>query len=194
MQPSPCTLDTSADQFDGFDGWHHPPRKTLLAELFLSFLRSFFYLTAFNTMMGTMRFSTAPVAAAKASHPMHVPAFSASRAQGAAPLQQRLSSSISLRLQRRQITCAAEAEVGKLISKVEIPAFIPRQDLMDQLLRWATIEIQEAGVANVGTPCKVRANQERHNYKLDPWLRFACTVFRCISQQDFRLLACMVVI
>ncbi|KAG7672870.1 hypothetical protein Ndes2526B_g08600 [Nannochloris sp. 'desiccata'] len=45
--------------------------------------------------------------------------------------------------------------VGKLISKVEIPAFIPRQDLMDQLLRWAVIEIQENGMGNVGCPCKV---------------------------------------
>lgn len=48
-----------------------------------------------------------------------------------------------------------EGGVGKLISKVEIPAFIPRQDLMDQLLRWAFIEIQENGMGNVGCPCKV---------------------------------------
>lgn len=45
--------------------------------------------------------------------------------------------------------------VGKLISKVEIPAFIPRADLLDQLLRWAYIEVQENGVANTGSPCKV---------------------------------------
>ena len=51
---------------------------------------------------------------------------------------------------------AAQAEgLGKLISKVEIPAFIPRSDLMDQLSRWAVIEIQENGMANVGCPCKV---------------------------------------
>ncbi|EFN58199.1 hypothetical protein CHLNCDRAFT_50601 [Chlorella variabilis] len=54
------------------------------------------------------------------------------------------------------VAAAAQAEgVGKLISKVEIPAFIPRSDLVDQLLRWAMIEIQENGVANVSTPCKV---------------------------------------
>lgn len=47
--------------------------------------------------------------------------------------------------------------MGKLISKVEIPAFIPRADLLDQLLRWAYIEVQENGVANTGTPCKVPA-------------------------------------
>lgn len=46
-------------------------------------------------------------------------------------------------------------QVGKLISKVEIPAFIPRSDLMDQLTRWALIEVQEDGVANIGCPCKV---------------------------------------
>lgn len=57
---------------------------------------------------------------------------------------------------RGSIVCkAAAAQAGKLISKVEIPAFIPRTDLMDQLLRWAVIEIQEDGVANVGSPCKV---------------------------------------
>jgi hypothetical protein len=46
--------------------------------------------------------------------------------------------------------------VGKLISKVEIPAFIPRQDIMDQLIRWAMVEVQENGMGNVGCPCKVR--------------------------------------
>jgi hypothetical protein len=54
-----------------------------------------------------------------------------------------------------QVMAAAQAEVGKLISKVEIPAFIPRQDLMDQLLRWAHMTIQEGGVAAVGCPTKV---------------------------------------
>lgn len=50
----------------------------------------------------------------------------------------------------------ADAGPGKLISKVEVPAFIPRPDISDQLLRWALIELQEGGVANVGCPCKVR--------------------------------------
>lgn len=48
-----------------------------------------------------------------------------------------------------------DAAPGKLISKVEIPSFIPRSDLMDQLLRWALIELQENGVASVGCQCKV---------------------------------------
>lgn len=51
----------------------------------------------------------------------------------------------------------ADAGPGKLISKVEVPAFIPRPDISDQLLRWALIELQEGGVANVGCPCKVSA-------------------------------------
>ncbi|GAB4817797.1 hypothetical protein N2152v2_004843 [Parachlorella kessleri] len=46
-------------------------------------------------------------------------------------------------------------QVGKLITRTEIPAFIPRSDLMDQLVRWAIIEVQENGVANLGMPCKV---------------------------------------
>ncbi len=46
---------------------------------------------------------------------------------------------------------------GKLISKTEIPAFIPRQDLLDQLTRWAFIDIQEEGVENLGIACKVGA-------------------------------------
>ncbi|KAL4443508.1 hypothetical protein ABPG75_011245 [Micractinium tetrahymenae] len=55
------------------------------------------------------------------------------------------------------LTAAQAAEGGKLISKVEIPAFIPRPDLIDQLVRWAMIEVQENGVANCGMPCKVTA-------------------------------------
>ncbi|KAL4858559.1 hypothetical protein ACK3TF_001514 [Chlorella vulgaris] len=53
------------------------------------------------------------------------------------------------------VQAESPAGEGKLISKVEIPAFIPRSDLIDQLLRWSMIEIQENGVANCGTPAKV---------------------------------------
>ena len=53
-------------------------------------------------------------------------------------------------------------QTGKLISKVEIPAFIPRADLLDQLTRWASIDMQENGVANVGCPCKVRSSSAAH--------------------------------
>lgn len=39
---------------------------------------------------------------------------------------------------------------GKLISKVEVPAFIPRQDLCEQLYRWALSNAQDEGLANFG--------------------------------------------
>lgn len=69
--------------------------------------------------------------------------------------------------QRRQVACrSASTSAGKLISRTEIPAFIPRADLMDQLVRWAVIEIQESGVANVGMPCKVRlAGRPCHSWR-----------------------------
>ncbi|PSC72447.1 hypothetical protein C2E20_4214 isoform B [Micractinium conductrix] len=75
---------------------------------------------------------------------------------GARPQQQRARQAVAAqRCARVVVAAAAQAEVGKLISKVEIPAFIPRQDIVDQLLRWAMIEVQENGVANCSTPCKV---------------------------------------
>lgn len=52
--------------------------------------------------------------------------------------------------------CRAETlGVGKLLSKSEIPAFIPRDDMMDQLYRWALIEAAENGLRNFGMPMKV---------------------------------------
>lgn len=64
----------------------------------------------------------------------------------------------SSRTVRSVVASAAQTApgAGTLISRVEIPAFIPRSDIADQLIRWAFIEIQESGVANVGCPCKVR--------------------------------------
>ncbi len=41
-------------------------------------------------------------------------------------------------------------QTGKLISQVEIPAFIPRQDLLEQLTRWALANAQDDGAANFG--------------------------------------------
>lgn len=88
----------------------------------------------------------------------------------AVPAQQRGFTLSFPRTQRKNSTiCQATTEVGKLITKTEIPAFIPRADLMDQLVRWATIEIQESGVANVGMPCKVRNSFVEHK------LRDGCT-------------------
>lgn len=56
--------------------------------------------------------------------------------------------------QRRTVQAAATAEVGKLIAQTEIPAFIPRQDLMDQLTRWAYTEVQEEGMRKFGLAVK----------------------------------------
>jgi len=44
---------------------------------------------------------------------------------------------------------------GKLISKTEVAAFIQRDDLMDQIYRWAFIEAGESGVRNFGLPMNV---------------------------------------
>jgi len=45
-----------------------------------------------------------------------------------------------------------------LISKTEIPAFIPRQDLMDQLLRWANNEATDPDmIGKYGLPIKTSA-------------------------------------
>lgn len=59
------------------------------------------------------------------------------------------------RVQAWTVQAAATAQAGKLIAKTEIPAFIPRQDLMDQLIRWAWTEVQEESVRKFGLPCKV---------------------------------------
>ena len=56
---------------------------------------------------------------------------------------------------RRPAIRSVVARANKLISQVEIPAFIPRDDMSDQLLRWALIDVQDQGVANCGCPCKV---------------------------------------
>lgn len=62
--------------------------------------------------------------------------------------------SVASRAQCRTVQAAATAEMGKLIAKTEIPAFIPRQDLMDQLTRWAYTEIQEESMRKFGLAVK----------------------------------------
>lgn len=42
-----------------------------------------------------------------------------------------------------------------LITKTEVPSFIQRDDMMDQLYRWALIEANEGGMRNFGMPMKV---------------------------------------
>lgn len=50
---------------------------------------------------------------------------------------------------------AAVCRAGKLISKTEVPAFIQRDDMMDQIVRWAMIEVAESGHRNFGLPMNV---------------------------------------
>lgn len=53
------------------------------------------------------------------------------------------------------VRCSAQAVEAKLLSKTEIPAFIPRGDMMEQLMRWAMIEANADGVAKFGLPLKI---------------------------------------
>ena len=86
---------------------------------------------------------------------VRAPAFVSAPLRATRTQQCRTSAASGSRRALVVVAAAATEGVGKLISKVEIPAFIPRQDLIDQLSRWAMIEVQENGVANCGTPCKV---------------------------------------
>ena len=55
---------------------------------------------------------------------------------------------------RTTVAAATASGKGKLISASEIPAFIPRADLIDQLLRWA-VAAEEDGRATYGAPLRV---------------------------------------
>ena len=72
----------------------------------------------------------------------------------------RRSQSVGRSAGQRNIAYAAAAPPatgpGKLLATSEISAFIPRQDLIDQLLRWAVIDAQDQGVANFGLPMTVK--------------------------------------
>lgn len=50
---------------------------------------------------------------------------------------------------------AASTSGGVLISKTEVPAFIPRDDMADQLVRWAVIESNDNAISKYGMPFKV---------------------------------------
>jgi len=55
--------------------------------------------------------------------------------------------------QIKQLVLPREAHM--LISNTEVPSFIQRDDMMDQLYRWALIEAAEGGLRNFGMPMKV---------------------------------------
>ena len=71
--------------------------------------------------------------------------------RASAPLR---SAPVPFTPRRTTITAAAATGKGKLISATEIPAFIPRADLIDQLLRWA-VAAEEDGRAMYGAPLRV---------------------------------------
>ncbi|PNH11845.1 hypothetical protein TSOC_001272 [Tetrabaena socialis] len=58
-------------------------------------------------------------------------------------------------VQRNAPVCLATVENGKLISSTEVPAFIPRDDMMDQLFSWTKSEAGESGQRNFGMPMKI---------------------------------------
>ena len=71
-----------------------------------------------------------------------------------APTTRRTS---QLGVQRRKsipALCAVVTPGGKLISKVEVPAFIPRDDFADQMVRWLYMEQTDAA-QTFGMPIKV---------------------------------------
>ena len=57
--------------------------------------------------------------------------------------------------QQEQQQQLAPRREGKRISSVEVPAFIMRDDMMDQLYRWALVNAGESAVRNFGLPMSV---------------------------------------
>lgn len=62
---------------------------------------------------------------------------------------------------------------GKLISSTEVPAFIPRDDMIDQLYRWALSTAGESGLQNFGMPMKIEPN-----YNNDVLWGFTVTILK----------------
>lgn len=55
----------------------------------------------------------------------------------------------------RPVATVQAEQVGRCITKSEVPAFIPRDDMMDQLYRWTMMEGNENGVRNFGMALKM---------------------------------------
>lgn len=49
---------------------------------------------------------------------------------------------------------------AKLLSKSVIPAFIARNEMMDQMDRWIEIEVQNEGITNFGIACTYEQVQQ----------------------------------
>ena len=102
--------------------------------------------------------------------PSRLPVRAAAFTALASRVQQEQNCSSSSRPSRSpKLVCRAQSEAtaasatgssrfsGKCISSTEVPAFIMRDDMMDQLHQWALIEADEAGLRNFGMPMKVQA-------------------------------------
>jgi hypothetical protein len=72
--------------------------------------------------------------------------------------------------QRRFAVAQAAAVTPKLITSTPIPPFIPRDDLMLQIHRWADVEVVGNGASNFGMACTAegiyRDNEEGVE---EPW-------------------------
>ncbi len=55
---------------------------------------------------------------------------------------------------RSSLACSSVPD-GKFISKTEVPAFIQRDDMMDQLYRFSLMEAGESGQRNFGLPMTI---------------------------------------
>lgn len=75
-----------------------------------------------------------------------------------ARMQQRARRSLHVKCtaeQTKQQQVSLPRNGHMLISKTEVPSFIQRDDMMDQLYRWTLIEAGEGGLRNFGMPMKV---------------------------------------
>ncbi|KAG1680999.1 hypothetical protein FOA52_009958 [Chlamydomonas sp. UWO 241] len=117
-------------------------------------------LNAQTRTAGAVRGPNAPIRAAASYRSVVAPS--------ASPVTRCESVSVSHNV-RRRVALAAQApatptgahpprpneSTGKFISRTEVPAFIFRDDMMDQLFQWSNIEAGESGFRNFGMPMTV---------------------------------------
>lgn len=124
-----------------------------------------------HAIQNTLRSSRGATLVVCAARPTCVPTACYSNSRSAAQFQCNSSSrtafssvpSVRPSAPRHSTVTAAGVAPGtgspdgpfKLISRTEVPPFIPRDDMIDQLLRWATYEAGDGGVRNFGMPMKV---------------------------------------
>lgn len=98
--------------------------------------------------------------------------------------QRRTLPNVQTRTNRQSYVCRAEAvSAGSLISRTEVPAFIQRDDLMDQMYRWALIEAAEHGQRKFGMPMSVEPFYENDTL----WGYKVSIVKEGIKQTDIKI-------